>query len=71
MDIRTLPITLVALPKSGKELTVYPFFSQLQSCSMQTPLNFLICQNPSPFLWISNKLVSIANSDIPANFDEH
>lgn len=67
MDIGTFPIIFIAFPESSKELTVRPFSSQPKSGSMQTPSNFLTCQNATSFLWIPNKLVTIANPDISAN----
>lgn len=64
MNIWTFSIILVAFPKSCEKLTVLPLLSQAQPGGVQTPSNFLTCQDASTFLWISDKLITIANLNI-------
>lgn len=64
VDVRTLPIFLVAFSKSGEELTISTLSSQSQSGSTQTPSNFLACKDTNTFLWISNQLITISDSNI-------
>ena len=67
MNIGTFSIILVALPKSCEKLTVFPFFGQPLSGSVQTPSNSFTCQYASSFLWISYQLITISNPHISAN----
>ena len=70
MNIRTFPTLLVTFPKSSKKLAILLLSSQPLPGSVQTPSNFFICQFSSSFLWVPDKLITIANSDISANVDE-
>lgn len=70
MNVGTFPTILVALPESSEKLAILPLSCQPESSSVQAPPHFLTRQYTGSFLWISNKLVTIANPDISANIEQ-
>lgn len=70
MDVRTSFIILT-FSKPCEKLAILLLSSQPQSSSVQAPTNFFTSQSTSSFLWISDQLIAISNTNISAiNFTQ-